>query len=159
MECTDLNDCRCWSLWRNQDEKTGCNWTLFLEVSAIKLNKTWDMFTNKVAFLPESKWWVDFYLLKVRRYIAWIVSRVFFFDIFLSNPCNIHSCRTSLMAQTLKHLSAMWETWVRSLGWEDSLEKKMATHSTTLVLKIPWREEPGELLSMELQKSWAWLSN
>ena len=37
----------------------------------------------------------------------------------------------------------MWETWVRSLGWEDSLEKEMATHSSTLAQKIPWMEEPG----------------
>ena len=51
--------------------------------------------------------------------------------------------RTSLVAQTVKHLSTMWETWVWSLGWEDSLEKEMATHSSTLALKIPWTEELG----------------
>ena len=50
---------------------------------------------------------------------------------------------TSLVAQMVKHLSTMWETWVRSLGWEDSLEKEMATHSSTLALKIPWTEELG----------------
>ena len=49
------------------------------------------------------------------------------------------------MAQTVNHLSTMWETWVRSLGWEDSLEKEMATHSSTLARRIPWREEPGRL--------------
>ena len=49
----------------------------------------------------------------------------------------------SLVAQTVKHLSTMWETWVRSLGWEDSLEKEMATYSSTLALKIPWTEELG----------------
>ena len=43
----------------------------------------------------------------------------------------------------VKHLCTMWETWVRSLGWEDSLEKEMATHCTTLAQKIPWMEEPG----------------
>ena len=42
------------------------------------------------------------------------------------------SFRDSLVAQTVKHLPAMWETWVRSLGWEDPLEKEMATHSSTL---------------------------
>ena len=47
------------------------------------------------------------------------------------------------VAQTVKHLPAMQETWVRSLGWEDSLEKEMATHSSTLALKIPWTEELG----------------
>ena len=43
----------------------------------------------------------------------------------------------------VKRLSTMWETWVRSLGWEDSLEKEMATHSSTVALKIPWMEELG----------------
>ena len=45
----------------------------------------------------------------------------------------------------VKRLLAMWETWVRSLGWEDPLEKEMATHSSTLAQKIPWMEEPGGL--------------
>ena len=43
----------------------------------------------------------------------------------------------------VKHLSAMWETWVRSLGQEDPLEKEMATHSSTLSWKIAWMEKPG----------------
>ena len=45
----------------------------------------------------------------------------------------------------------MQETWVRSLGWEDSLEKEMATHSSILAWKIPWVEEPGRLQAMGLQ--------
>ena len=40
---------------------------------------------------------------------------------------------------------AMWESWVRSLGWEDPLEEEMATHSSTLAWRIPWTEEPGRL--------------
>ena len=52
------------------------------------------------------------------------------------------------MAQTVKHLPTMWEAWIRSLGWEDLLEKEMATHSSTLALKIPWTEEPGRPQSM-----------
>ena len=55
------------------------------------------------------------------------------------------------MAQTLKHLLTMWETWVRSLGQEDPLEKEMATHSSTLAWKIPRMEEPGKLQSMGSQ--------
>ena len=46
----------------------------------------------------------------------------------------------------------MQETWVPSLGWEDSLEKKMATHSSILAWRIPWTEEPGRLQSMGLQR-------
>ena len=51
--------------------------------------------------------------------------------------------RDSLVAQTVKSLPAVWETQVRSLGWEDSLEKEMAIPSSTLAWKIPWTEEPG----------------
>ena len=54
------------------------------------------------------------------------------------------------MAQRVKHLPAIRETWVRSLGWEDPLEKEMATHSSTLAWKIPWTEKPGRLQSMGL---------
>ena len=57
------------------------------------------------------------------------------------------------MAQMVKNLPAMQETWVRSLGWEDPLEKGMATHSTILAWRIPWTEEPGELQSMGLQRA------
>ena len=58
----------------------------------------------------------------------------------------------SLVAQTVKRLPAVRETWVQSLGWEDPLEKGMATHSSTLAWKIPWVEEPGRLQSMGSQR-------
>ena len=60
--------------------------------------------------------------------------------------------RASLVAQRLKHLPTMWETWVRSLGREDPLEKEMATHSSILAQRIPWMEEPGRLQSMGAQR-------
>ena len=60
--------------------------------------------------------------------------------------------RVSLVAQRLKHLPGMWETRVRSLGLEDPLEKEMATHSSTLASRIPWREEPGRVQSMGSQR-------
>ena len=56
------------------------------------------------------------------------------------------------MAQMVKRLPAIRETWVRSLGLEDTLEKEMATHSSTLACKIPWTEKPGRLQSMGLQR-------
>ena len=56
--------------------------------------------------------------------------------------------RASLVAELVKNLPAMWETWVRSLGWEDPLEKGKATHSSILAWRIPWTEEPGGLLPM-----------
>ena len=58
----------------------------------------------------------------------------------------------SLVAQSVKNLPAVQETWVRSLGWEDSLEKEMATHCSILAWKISWIEEPGGLQSMGLQR-------
>ena len=56
------------------------------------------------------------------------------------------------MAQTVKRLSTMRETQVRTLGWEDPLEKEMAIHSSTIAWKIPWTEEPGRLQSMGSQR-------
>ena len=56
--------------------------------------------------------------------------------------------KISLVAQIIKHLPAMQETQVRSLGQEDPLEKEMATHSSSLAWKIPWTEEPGKLQSI-----------
>ena len=58
----------------------------------------------------------------------------------------------SLVAQTIKNLLAMQEIRVHSLGWEDPLEKGMATHSSTLAWRIPWTEEPGELQFMGLHR-------
>ena len=55
--------------------------------------------------------------------------------------------RASLVAQRLKYLPAVRETWVQSLGREDPLEKEMATHSSILAWRIPWTEEPGGLQS------------
>ena len=53
----------------------------------------------------------------------------------------------------VKNPSAMWETWVRSLGWEDALEKGMDTHSSIIAWEIQWTEEPGGPQSMGSQKS------
>ena len=56
------------------------------------------------------------------------------------------------MAHRVRHLPAMQESWVQSPGWEDPLEKEMATHSSTLAWKIPGTEDPGRLKSMESQR-------
>ena len=57
-----------------------------------------------------------------------------------------------MVAQTVKNLPAIRETQVRSLGWEDPLEKEIASHSSILSWRIPWTEEPGGLQSIGLQK-------
>ena len=59
---------------------------------------------------------------------------------------------TSLVAQMIKRLPTMLETRIQSLGWEDLLEKEMATHSSTLACKIPWMEKPSRLQSMGSQR-------
>ena len=65
------------------------------------------------------------------------------------------SLRTSLVAQTVKHLSTMRETWLQSLGQEDPLEKEMAIHSSTIAWKISWTEDPGRLHTAHgVAKSW-----
>ena len=75
---------------------------------------------------------------------------------FLFAPFLISNCSdlwsTSLLAQTVKCQPTMLETWVWSLGWEDPLEKEMATHSSTLAWKIPWMEEPGSVQSTGSQR-------
>ena len=58
--------------------------------------------------------------------------------------CRIPFTGASLVAQLVKNLPAMQETWVQFLGWEDPLEEEMATHSSILAWRIPWTEEPGK---------------
>ena len=62
-------------------------------------------------------------------------------------------------AQNIKNLPAMQETLVQSLGWEDSMEKGMATHCSILAWRIPWTEEPGGLQTMGVTKNWTHQSN
>ena len=84
-----------------------------------------------------------------------LLSGGFFLFLNYHNGCWILSkafSAASLVAQRVKILPTMWETWARYLGWEDPLEKEMATHSSTLAWKNPWTEEPGRLQSMELQR-------
>ena len=73
-----------------------------------------------------------------------------YLDSFLAPPFMF--IRASLVAQRLKRLPAMRETWVPSLGREDPLEKEMAAHSSILAWRIPWTEEPGGLQSMGSQR-------
>ena len=64
----------------------------------------------------------------------------------------MYAYEASLVAQMVKRQPAMRETQVQSLGWEDPLEKAMATHSSPLAWKIPWMEDPGGLQSMGPQR-------
>ena len=59
----------------------------------------------------------------------------------IAKSLNLRPCSGTLVAQMIKHLPVMWETWVQSLGQEDPPESEMATHSSTLAWRIPWRED------------------
>ena len=87
------------------------------------------------ATISKSLLWAYFFLYKFH----------FKFSILFFNM-------TSLVAQMVKRLSTIRETWVQSLGREDPLEKKMAIYSSTIAWKIPWTEEPGRLRSMGTQR-------
>ena len=77
----------------------------------------------------------------------WTISRLFLGLHVWFLACGYGSVGASLVAQRLKHLPAMWETWVQSLGQEDPMEKEMATHSNILAWRIPWTEEPGDQIA------------
>ena len=84
-------------------------------------------------------WWAAVYgIAQIRTRLKWLSS-------------SSRGSRASLVAQMVKNLPAVWETWVQSLGQEDSQEKGTATHSGILAWRIPWTEEAGELQSMGLQ--------
>ena len=79
----------------------------------------------------------------------------FFIITFAISSCtleNVTSLVASLVDQSVKNMPAVQETGVRSLGWEDPLEKEMATHSSILAWKISWTEEPGGLQSVGSQR-------
>ena len=86
-------------------------------------------------------------------YISILLELFFVFFFFPLPMLYLELELTSLIAHLIKNLPAMQETWVRSLGWEDPLEKEMATHSTILAWRVPWTEESGGLLSMGSQES------
>ena len=92
-----------------------------------------------MGYNPRGAWWVTVHG------VAKSPTRLSDFTDSLTNL-------TSLVAQRLKRLPAMRETWVQSLGRKDALEKEMAIHSSILAWEIPWTEEPGGLQSMGSQR-------
>ena len=84
--------------------------------------------------------------------LIWILGCISLFKYILRNGI-VGSYGSSPVAQTVKNVPAMWETWVQYLGREDPLEKEMATHSSILAWRIPWTEEPGRLQSMGSQRA------
>ena len=84
-------------------------------------------------------------------------SQSFFVSFLLPNLyfwADSYLLRASLVAQMVKNLSAMWETWVQSLGWEDSLEEGMATHSRSLAWRNPMDRGAWQAAVHRVAKSW-----
>ena len=100
---------------------------------------------NSETFLVNSHWAVGNCCCQTARR-----RQPYFLNSFLNN--HFDSLGASLVAQKVRHLPAVRETRVQSLGWQDPLEKEMATHSSTLAWKIPWTEESGGLQSMGSQR-------
>ena len=98
---------------------------------------------NKYHFVETDHWWLRT-LLMTSLILKTTLIKV------ENNIYQMLLC--ALVAQSVKDLPAMWETWVSSLGWEDPLEKEMAIHSSIPAQRIPWTEEPGGLQSMGLQR-------
>ena len=93
--------------------------------------------------MSNSTFWESLNWFRIRVWTQIFFKKLFgWFPWWLSYPS-----QASLVAQLVKNLPAMQETWVRYLTWEDLLEKGMATHSTILAWWIPWAEEPGRLYS------------
>ena len=91
-----------------------------------------------------SEWKCQLQIGTYQEHCQWLNNKAF--ALCLSWDC------TFLVAQMVKRLPTVWETWVQSLGREDTLEKEMATHSSTLAWKMPWTEECGRLQSMGSQR-------
>ena len=100
----------------------------------------------------------SFSSLCAKRVVSFAYLRLLIFLLAILIPaCTLSSLAfcmmASLVAQTVKHLPAMWETGVQFLGQEDPLEQEMVIHSSTLAWKIPWTEEPDRLQSMGSQRA------
>ena len=108
--------------------------------------KTWLKFSSFSEAFPIA--WIKCIipLFKPQHYVLSIPLKSLYFIL------SLEELKSSLVAQRVKWLPAMQETWVWSLVWENPLEKEMATYSSTLALRIPWTEEPGRLQSMESQR-------
>ena len=89
-----------------------------------------------------------------KPFIYYLAIYIFFFRFFsiIGYYKALNIIGLPLVAQRVKRLPTMWDTWVQSLGWEDPLEKEMATHSSALAWKISWMEKPGRLQSMGSQR-------
>ena len=125
---------------------------------SLKKQESW---IQKVANHDFHETWISlslnwFFSLSEIYCIFTTVKYIHYFLIFIL----LFGCTSSLVAQSVKSLFTMRETWVQSLGWEDPLEKEMATHSSILAWRILWTEEPGGLQSMGSQRvGHDWVTN
>ena len=125
----------------------GSHWTIYLKMVKT-VNLIYVYFTTlKNNFKTEKIHWTcqKFELASLKKLLKRQARD--WGKMFTKYVCAIHTMGFPV-AQMVKNLPAIQETWVRSLGWEDPLQKRMATHSSILAWKIPWTEEPRRLQSM-----------
>ena len=129
-------------LWKIGSQGILTNW-----VGRVGKERKWVFNDSRDCDLPSRCCFVQIGLVeRLGLFLYRIHSMYGFYNI--QHVWNIQYVWVSLVAQTVKNLPAMWETWVWSLGREDPLEKGMATHSSILDWRIPWTENPGRLQSM-----------
>ena len=141
-----------------------CFWAQWCIFFAMETNRFWGSKEMKHEIYPRSSQFIAwiFFDGSFISVIDWGNSVKPSFMLLILSPTSTHSIiwaillfeRASLMPQMVKSLPAMQKTQVQSLGWEDLLEKEMATHSSILAWKIPRMEEPGRLESMGSQRVW-----
>ena len=133
---------------------------VFLQIKASGLSLPWTPY--QIQWVPYTQT-SSCKLSKMQMYIrSQQGARTCAINIRHERNCSSPSVSSSLVAQSVKNLPAMRETWVRLLDWEDTLEKGTATHSSILAWRIPWTEELGRLQSLGSQRvrhDWATLTS
>ena len=142
-------ECECFCSIKERKSQLFLLWTLILALNQDLKNKSSIMISDSEIWFSSP---CDMQILSknpLRNLIASSplapISRS-----FIADDCGVTG--PSLVAQMVKDLPVMLETWVQSLGQEDSLEKGLATHSNILAWRIPWTEEPGGLASIGSQR-------
>ena len=144
---------RGWDAWMALPMQWTWSWAIFRRwwgtgrpgmLQSMGLN--WRLKNNNTIFCINSSTLMILFLCPVHRYICVCVC------VCVCVYTQLQRLWLSLVAQRVKRLPAMRETWVRSLGGEDPLEKEMVTHSSILAWKTPWMEKPGGLQPMESQR-------
>ena len=139
---------------KKEDEKTANKFIFSFQTT--QLSESWDL----IEYFS-MRWLGSMAGLGRQRGILYVLQIKLSYDFYTTffSLCLSWHTGASQVDSVVKNPPAKQETWVWSLGWEDPMEKEMATHSSILAWEIPWTEEPGRLQSLGSGKSQIWLSN